>query len=71
MHAAVARGGKITYSIQVKNNGPERAGGVVLSDPLPAGTKLVSATTSQGTCAGNPCPHLQPRCPAERGERQT
>ncbi len=47
-----ASGGEITYSIQVKNNGPERAGGVVLSDPLPAGAKLVSAGTSQGTCAG-------------------
>ncbi len=44
-------GGEITYSIQVKNNGPERTGGVVLSDPLPAGTKLVSAGTGQGTCA--------------------
>ena len=51
MQAAVARGGKITYSIQVKNNGPERAGGVVLSDPLPAGTTLISTATSLGTCA--------------------
>jgi uncharacterized repeat protein (TIGR01451 family) len=49
---ASATGGEITYSIQVKNNGPERAGGVVLSDPLPAGTKLVSAGASQGACAG-------------------
>jgi uncharacterized repeat protein (TIGR01451 family) len=47
-----ATGGEITYSVQVTNNGPERAGGVVLSDPLPVGTKLVSAGTSQGTCAG-------------------
>jgi uncharacterized repeat protein (TIGR01451 family) len=44
------KGGSIAYSIQVKNNGPERASGVVLSDPLPAGSKLVSAETSQGTC---------------------
>jgi uncharacterized repeat protein (TIGR01451 family) len=51
MSAGVARGGKITYSVQVKNNGPERAGGVVLSDPLPAGATLISAATSQGTCA--------------------
>lgn len=49
-----AKGGEITYSIQVKNNGPEHAGGVVLSDPLPAGAKLVSAATSQGTCASLP-----------------
>ncbi|HWI97280.1 MAG TPA: PASTA domain-containing protein [Solirubrobacterales bacterium] len=51
MQATVKKSGKITYSVQVKNNGPERAGGVVLSDPLPSGTKLVSATTSLGTCA--------------------
>ncbi len=50
--ARTATGGKITYSILVKNNGPERAGGVVLSDPLPAGTKLTSAKPSQGTCTG-------------------
>jgi uncharacterized repeat protein (TIGR01451 family) len=43
-------GGEITYSIQVKNNGPERASGVVLSDAIPAGTKLVSASSSQGAC---------------------
>jgi uncharacterized repeat protein (TIGR01451 family) len=52
MHAAVAKGGKLTYSIQVKNNGPERAGGVVLSDSLPARTTLISIVTSLGTCTG-------------------
>jgi uncharacterized repeat protein (TIGR01451 family) len=31
---STATGGKITYSVLVKNNGPERAGGVVLSDSL-------------------------------------
>ena len=50
MSAKVAKGGKITYSIQVRNNGPERASGVVLSNPLPAGATLVSAVTSLGTC---------------------
>jgi uncharacterized repeat protein (TIGR01451 family) len=45
-------GGEITYSVQVKNNGPERAGGVVLSDPLPAGASLISAGASQGSCTG-------------------
>ena len=45
-------GGEITYTVQVKNNGPERAGGVTLSDPLPAGASLISAGTSQGTCSG-------------------
>jgi uncharacterized repeat protein (TIGR01451 family) len=53
--AAVAgthTGGEITYSIQVKNNGPEHAGGVALSDPLPAGSTLVSAGATQGSCTG-------------------
>ncbi len=52
MSASVAKGGQITYSIQVRNNGPERAGGVALSDPLPAGMTLISAVTSQGACTG-------------------
>jgi len=47
----IRKGGRITYSVQVKNNGPERASGVVLSNSLPTGTKLISAVTSQGTCA--------------------
>jgi uncharacterized repeat protein (TIGR01451 family) len=54
MSARVKKGGRITYSIQVKNNGPERASGVVLSDPLPKRVKLLSAVTSQGACVGTP-----------------
>lgn len=54
MSASVAKGGLITYSIQVRNNGPERASGVVLSDQLPKGATLISAATSQGTCASTP-----------------
>lgn len=45
-----ATGGEITYSIQVKNNGPELAAGVVLTDSLPAGALLISSQTSQGGC---------------------
>lgn len=52
MSASVKKGGQITYSIQVRNSGPERAGGVVLSDSLPAGATLISMVTSQGACAG-------------------
>jgi uncharacterized repeat protein (TIGR01451 family) len=48
---ASASGGSITYSIAVKNNGPERASGVVLSDTLPAGTSFVSVA-SAGACTG-------------------
>jgi uncharacterized repeat protein (TIGR01451 family) len=50
----VAKGGKITLSAVIKNKGPERAGGVVLSNPLPKGVKLLSAAASQGTCAASP-----------------
>lgn len=52
MSARVTRGGMFTYSIQVNNNGPERAGGVVLSNQLPGGAKLISAVASQGACSG-------------------
>jgi uncharacterized repeat protein (TIGR01451 family) len=56
MAASIGKGGQITYSIQVKNNGPERANGVALSNPLPTRTTLISAATSQGTCAGTSIP---------------
>lgn len=52
--AKVGKGGQITYSLLVRNNGPERASGVVLSNPLPKGANLVSAVASQGTCAAAP-----------------
>jgi uncharacterized repeat protein (TIGR01451 family) len=54
MSAKPARGGKVTYSLLVRNNGPERANGVVLSDQLPKGATLISALTSQGSCATTP-----------------
>jgi uncharacterized repeat protein (TIGR01451 family) len=43
-------GGQISYTLTAKNNGPSSATNVVVSDPVPAGTTLVSATPSQGTC---------------------
>jgi large repetitive protein len=46
----VAAGHDLTYTITVTNNGPSDAQGVGLSDILPAGTTLVSANPSQGTC---------------------
>ncbi len=42
----------LTYSITVKNNGPDAAAGVKLTDPLPAGVDFVSATPDQGSCSG-------------------
>lgn len=46
-------GGTITYTITAQNAGPANATGVAVSDPLPAGETLVSATPSQGTCSGS------------------
>jgi uncharacterized repeat protein (TIGR01451 family) len=39
----------ITFGVLVGNDGPDTATHVVLTDPVPAGLRLVSATTSQGT----------------------
>jgi uncharacterized repeat protein (TIGR01451 family) len=43
-------GGQISYTLTVINSGPSSATNVVVSDPVPAGATLVSATPSQGTC---------------------
>jgi len=43
-------GSNVTFSFTVTNNGPSTATGVTLTDTLPAGMVLVSATPSQGTC---------------------
>jgi uncharacterized repeat protein (TIGR01451 family) len=40
----------LTYTLMVTNNGPNAAGSVVLTDPLPAGVAFVSAMTTQGAC---------------------
>jgi uncharacterized repeat protein (TIGR01451 family) len=48
----VAAGGTLTYTITVKNHGPATATGNVMTDDLPAGVSLVSATATQGTCTG-------------------
>lgn len=45
-------GGEVTYSVQVKNNGPERASGVTLSDTLSSGQSLLSTAPTQGSCSG-------------------
>ncbi len=42
----------VTYTITVNNNGPNDAEGTAVNDPLPAGSQLVFATSSQGSCSG-------------------
>jgi uncharacterized repeat protein (TIGR01451 family) len=49
---AVSSGGNVTYSITVSNSSGVAAINVVVTDTLPAGVTLVSATTSQGACGG-------------------
>jgi uncharacterized protein (TIGR03437 family) len=43
---------QLTYTATVTNNGPDNSGPIALTDTLPAGVTLVSATASQGTCSG-------------------
>lgn len=43
----------LTYTAKVTNKGPSQAFGVLLTDLLPPGVDLVSATSSQGTTSNN------------------
>lgn len=49
----VRRGSKLVYTLQVRNDGPEAADGVTLTDALPSAVTLLSATSTQGGCAGS------------------
>jgi uncharacterized repeat protein (TIGR01451 family) len=48
----VTKGQGFAYTIAVKNNGPDPASGVTLTDSLPAGVSFNSASPSQGSCSG-------------------
>ena len=48
----VMAGDLLSYSITITNHGPLAATGVVLTDTLPSGVTLDSATADQGTCSG-------------------
>jgi uncharacterized repeat protein (TIGR01451 family) len=48
----VTVGTNVTYTIKVKNNGPDTATDVELTDVLPGTVSLVSVTTSAGSCVG-------------------
>jgi uncharacterized repeat protein (TIGR01451 family) len=44
--------GTLNFRLAVRNDGPQLANDVTLTDTLPAGSSLVSATPSRGTCSG-------------------
>jgi uncharacterized repeat protein (TIGR01451 family) len=50
--ATVTAGERITYTLAVTNRGPAPAQDVQIVDALPDGVSFVSATASQGVCAG-------------------
>lgn len=60
----VTAGTGFSYSIQARNDGPSTATNVVVTDVVPAGMAVVSATVPGGSCqAGVPGNPLQPtRC---------
>jgi uncharacterized repeat protein (TIGR01451 family) len=45
-------GRTMTYTVNVTNNGPGAATGVLFTDTLPGSVNFVSATATQGTCSG-------------------
>ena len=47
-----AAGSNLTYTLTVRNFGPQRAPGVVVRDRLPARVAFVSAESTKGTCSG-------------------
>ena len=46
----VNQGTNLQYTLQITNNGPAAAQGVVVNDPLPAQVTYLSASTTQGSC---------------------
>jgi uncharacterized protein (TIGR03437 family) len=48
----VPAGENLTYTLAVRNIGPQPATGVTVTDTLPAGVTFVSASSTQGNCNG-------------------
>jgi uncharacterized repeat protein (TIGR01451 family) len=47
----VDQGTNLQYTLQVTNNGPAAAQGVMVTDPIPSEFSFTSVSTTQGTCA--------------------
>ncbi|MFZ0769904.1 MAG: SBBP repeat-containing protein [Candidatus Sulfotelmatobacter sp.] len=52
--ATVATGANLTYTLTAKNNGPDTALSVSVTDATPTGTTFVSVTPNAGTCTAPP-----------------
>ncbi|GAA4888355.1 hypothetical protein GCM10023237_02030 [Streptomyces coeruleoprunus] len=52
--ATVAPGGTLTYTVTVRNNGPDNAEDVEFDDTLPPNAEFVSANPSRGSCVVPP-----------------
>ena len=52
--ATVKSGANLPYRFIAKNNGPDTAVAVSVTDAIPAGTTFVSLTTSDGSCTTPP-----------------
>jgi uncharacterized repeat protein (TIGR01451 family) len=50
----VKSGSDLTYQIKVRNNGPDTAQAISVTDTTPAGTTFVSVITTDGTCTAPP-----------------
>ncbi|PYN16587.1 MAG: hypothetical protein DME06_00995 [Candidatus Rokuibacteriota bacterium] len=65
--STVRSGANLSYGIGVANLGPNDATGVVVRDPVPAGTTFVSAQFAKGSCTvssgGVSCTVSQPPTP--------
>ncbi len=49
--ATASVGDSLTYTLQVRNNGPQPATNVAITDPMPSGIVRTNATATQGSCA--------------------
>jgi uncharacterized repeat protein (TIGR01451 family) len=52
--ATVKPGGNLTYNLAAKNNGPDTALGITVTDVIPTGTTFVSVTPNTGNCTAPP-----------------